>query len=281
MAHIYILLKDMQVSHANLSSSYLTLDYPQNALLGFAHNIARFLSKNQTSKLSYIKNKVKLGQERAFVILKHFEYDRGYVSLAGHLNENSHKALNIPMNPPEITGTLTQTVVLSLYVKQTPDQALIAKFLLFNRFAGGDIANTQIQIFEDDNEIREQLKMEKGWLIQEATHELVNKAKKTDYSTAFSDYLATFTLEEKKGEKTHQRHHKGWYFASLAGYQLLEQPKERHGARYGHKHAFAEPIIGLHKLEYFKNQDPDSLFWHNELNGSTYHITQKGIEDEY
>jgi hypothetical protein len=258
--------------------------------LGFSHNLARYLDdkipKKSDNPFSPIEI-ASLGNEKAFAILKQLEFNQGHASFAGHLNDNNHQALNIPMNPPEIKGSLKQTVVMQLLVRDNYEdlQQLsewIKQFLYFHRFSGGDIQDPtflEITILESDVALEQSLQREKGWVVKDATALLLEEAQKSDYSAAFCDFLSTFkTIEkgqQKKDDKTHyQRHHKGWFYASLAGYQLLEAPKSRQGARYGHPHAFAEPIIGLHQLDYFRHQSPQTLFWSGELKNNTYHLKQ-------
>ncbi|MBE9561616.1 MAG: hypothetical protein IMF12_01960, partial [Proteobacteria bacterium] len=108
----YIVFRNMEVINCTLSSSYLTADLSQNAYIGFAHNLARYLKDNlKPSRLRKNKPILTLGQEQVFSIIKQLEVNKGYASLAGHLNDNNHKALNIPMNPPEIKGSLQHTIV--------------------------------------------------------------------------------------------------------------------------------------------------------------------------
>lgn len=276
----------MTVINANLSSSYFTADLSQNAYLGFAHHLARFLDEKIPDEEDEFGDMpiADLGKERCFAIIKHLEFNQGHASYVGHLNDNNHKALNIPMNPPEIKGTLKQTMVIQLQVRDHPKQLKdwVREFLLFNRFSGGDIQYAdylQIEIAKDNEMLQSTLQWEKGWVVKDATQQLVDKAKQTDYSTAFCDFLSTFRITKKGKTKkedkiTHQRNHKGWFYASLAGYQLLEAPKERDGARYGHQHAYAEPIVGLHRLEYFNRNTIQPLFWHAEFKNNIYHLKQ-------
>ena len=288
----YIIYRDMKVINCNLSSSYLTVDLSQNAYIGFAHNLARYLNDKlpKPDELSGEEHAVKLGSEKVFSIVKQLEFYKGYASLAGHLNDSNHKNLNIPMNPPEIKGSLRHTIVMAIDIAEPDELSLIEHvqtFVLFNRFAGGDIqvmADDNIKVYQNDKDLQEALKIEKGWLIQDARAELVKEAKdeKTkefDYSKAFNNFLAIFTEVDEKGNKQHKRHHKGWYFASLAGYQLLEAPKKRIGVRRkkdspDYPHAFAEPIIGLHKLVYYRQQHLNDLFWQAEMRDNTYLIKQ-------
>jgi CRISPR type I-F-associated protein Csy2 len=286
MPSLYIVIKDMTVINANLSSSYFSADLSQNAYLGFAHHLARFLDEKIPNKKNIMGKytKAQLGKEKCFAIIKHLEFNQGHASYAGHLNDNNHKALNIPMNPPEIKGTLKQTVVIQLQVRDQPKQLhdWMREFLLFNRFSGGDIQYADylnIEILKGDEKLKNALQWEKGWVAKDATQSLVDKAKQTDYSTAFCDFLSLFKITEKGKTKKedkirYERHHKGWFYASLAGYQLLESPKKRHGARYGHDHAYAEPIIGLHTLEYFDRNSIQPLFWYGEFKNHVYHLKQ-------
>ncbi len=282
----YIVYRNMKVINCNLSSSYLTADLSQNAYIGFAHNLARYL-KEKLIPLRGRKNKpiLTLGQEQVFSIIKQLEFNKGYASLAGHLNDNNHKALNIPMNPPEIKGSLQHTIVIALAslkhdVEKIQKQA--EKFVLFNRFAGGDIqimANDDIKVYQNDDDLQEALKIEKGWLIQDASAELFEEAKESGYSKAFNNFLATFVEVNNDGKKQYKRRHKGWYFASLAGYQLLEAPRKRVGVRLDDcPHAFAEPVIGLHKLVYYRQQPFEELFWQAEMRDNTYLITQQNLQ---
>ena len=293
MATIYIVIKDMTVINANLSSSYFSADLSQNAYLGFAHHLARFLDDKIPDEEDEFGDSpvARLGKEKCFAIIKHLEFNQGYASYVGHLNDNNHKALNIPMNPPEIKGTIKQTVVIQLQVRDQPKKQQlrdwVRKFLLLNRFSGGDIQHKddfqiEIEIAEDNEALESALQWEKGWVVKDATQQLVDKAKQTDYSHAFCDFLSLFKMTEKSKTKKedkirYERHHKGWFYASLAGYQLLESlelSKKRQGARYGHKHAYAEPIIGLHKLEYFDRNTIQPLFWYGEFKNNVYHLKQ-------
>jgi hypothetical protein len=286
MESIYIVIKDMTVINANLSSSYMTADLSQNAYLGFSHNLARYLDEKipqEEDDFGEI-NDVQLGHEKAFAILKHVEFNQGHASFTGHLNDNNHKALNIPMNPPEIKGTLKQTLVMQLFIRDYHQDLKdwVQQFLFFHRFSGGDIQHPHYlvsEIIRDNEDLEKSLQYEKGWIVKDATHQFVEKAKQSDYETAFCDFLSIFKKVEKgkttKEDKiTYKRHHKGWFYASLAGYQLLEPPKTRAGARFSYLHAFAEPIITLHKLEYFRKKMILSLFWYSEFNNNTYRLKQ-------
>ena len=288
----------MEVINCTLSSSYLTADLSQNAYIGFAHNLALYLKDElpEPDELSGEEYAVKLGAEKVFSIVKRLEFYKGYASLAGHLNDSNHKALNIPMNPPEIKGSLKHTIVIAVDIAEPGESSLIEyvkKFVLFNRFAGGDIqvmATDDIKVCQNDGDLQEVLKIEKGWVIQDAHDELVKEAKdeekkEFDYGKAFSDFLAVFTEVDENGDKQHKRRHKGWYFASLAGYQLLEAPRKRSGVRRkkdspDYPHAFAEPIIGLHKLDYYRQQSFDELFWQAEMRDNTYLIKQQNLPQE-
>ena len=283
----YIVYRNMEVINCNLSSSYLTADLSQNAYIGFAHNLARYLRENLTaSRLRKNKPILTLGQEQVFSIVKRLEFNKGYASFAGHLNENNHKTLNIPMNPPEIKGSLQHTVVIALAnlkhdIEMIQKQA--KKFVLFNRFAGGDIqvmADDDVKVCQNDDDLQQVLKTEKGWLIQDTHDELFEEVKEFDYSQPFNNFLAIFTEVDENGNKQYKRQHKGWYFASLAGYQLLEAPRKRIGVRRkkdspDYPHAFAEPIIGLHKLVYYRQQPFNELFWQAKMLDNTYLITQQ------
>ena len=278
----YIVFRNMEVINCTLSSSYLTADLSQNAYIGFAHNLARYLKDNlKPSRIRKNKPILTLGQEQVFSIIKQLEFNKGYASLAGHLNDNNHKALNIPMNPPEIKGSLQHTIVIALVslkhdVEEIQEQA--KKFVLFNRFAGGDIqvmSDDNIQVYKNDKDLQEALKTEKGWLIQDASAELVSEAKDSGYRKTFNNFLATFVEIDKDNNKQYKKRRKGWYFASLAGYQLLEAPRKRAGVRADYPHAFAEPIIGLHKLDYYRQQPFEELFWQAKMLDNTYLITQQ------
>lgn len=298
MESIYIVIKDMTVINANLSSSYLTADLSQNAYLGFSHQLARYFDEripHEEDDFGEI-NEVQLGHEKAFAILKHLEFNHGHASFAGHLNDSNHQALNIPMNPPEIKGTLKQTLVIQLSIRENHVQLKdwLQQFLLFHRFAGGDIQHPHyltLDIINNDDALKKSLAYEKGWVVKDATDQLVEKAKQSDYSSAFCNFLSTFkqieTSEQnqknqkgKKEEKiTHYKKHKGWFYASLGGYQLLESAKERHGARFGYAHAFAEPIITVHQLVYFRKDMLSSallssLFWSSDFNPPIYRLKQ-------
>ncbi|MCK5536694.1 MAG: hypothetical protein KAH84_07010 [Thiomargarita sp.] len=294
----YIVFRNMEVINCTLSSSYLTADLSQNAYIGFAHNLARYLQENLIPE-SGKKNKpiLTLGQEQVFSIIKQLEFNKGHAGLAGHLNDNNHKALNIPMNPSEIKGSLQHTIVIvltSLKHDEEQVQEQAKKFVLFNRFAGGDIqvmADDNIKVYQNDKNLQEALKTEKGWLIQDASAEFVKEAenkeaKNYDYSKAFNNFLTTFIEVDKndkndKNKKHYKRLHKGWYFASLAGYQLLEAPKQRIGVRLKDcPHAFAEPIISLHKLDYYRQQPFKELFWQATMIDNTYLITQQHSPQE-
>jgi len=291
METLYIVIKNMQVINANFSSSYLSADLSQNAYLGFGHHLARYLDEHIPNEEDDFGNSdtVQLGHEKAFAILKHLEFNQGHASFVGHLNDKNHKALNIPMNPPEIKGTLKQTVVIQLSIRDYGDYVQLSKwvkkFLLFNRFSGGDIQNPHrltVDIVNDLKELSENLKWEKGWVAQDATEALIKRAQETDYSEAFCDFLATFkktgkiekTARGKDNNIRYQKNHKGWFYASLAGYQLLELPKTRQGARFNHPHAFAEPIIGLHILRYFSTDMIQSVFWYSLFENNCYLLKQ-------
>jgi hypothetical protein len=190
------------------------------------------------------------------------------------------------MNPPEIKGTFKQTLVLKIFIREYTNISQlilwVRQFLFLNHFSRGDIQNPHyldIGIFKDFNDLNDHLKWEKGWIVKDATERLIEKAQQSNYSEAFCDFLSTFKYIEKsklrKDDKiTYKKHHKGWFYASLAGYQLLEPPKNREGARFGHPHAFAEPIIGLHQLSYFRVSELENLFWYSQFENNCYLLKQ-------
>lgn len=289
MKTLYIVYQDMQVINCNLSSSYLTMDLSQNAYIGFAHNLARYLAEKLPipDELADEEQAILLGKEKVFSIIKQLDFYQGYASFTGHLNDNNHKALNIPMNPPEIKGSIKHTVIVALEIAEEDNKLAqyADEFIQFNRFSGGDIqpmSSKKIHIIvHDDDALQTLLENEKGWLIQNANDELQAARQKTEtYNQAFNDCLSTFVTLKPKGdnkeaEKQRERKLKGWYFASLAGYQLLEAPKSRTNARHDLPHAFAEPIIGLHKLIYYRKQKTKDLFWQAKRVNNTYLISQK------
>lgn len=99
--------------------------------------------------------------------------------------------------------------------------------LLDMRFAGGVIANARFRTAETSDEA---FRFSAGFVMVEAT-----------VDTGTDDLIDRFNekISIEKGKP-------GWYTPSLLGFRLIESPADtRVGARGGHPHAYADPLIGI------------------------------------
>ena len=135
------------------------------------------------------------------------------------------------------------------------------------KFAGGIIDRSKIEIYIDDDEKNVIRRVKKGFITKE---------KKVDLSKSDNHFQSFFDeLKIIKDVKD------GWKIPSLLGYGLIEEPKKREKVRFNHLHAFAEPLVGIVKFEYFRKfgDNITSLkmdAWYLIQDNNTIKIVNKG-----
>lgn len=115
---------------------------------------------------------------------------------------------------------------------KTVSEDAVKKAVLKLRFGGGTIVQNSVKI-----NIYDSSKPEKEIFSRISRAYLLNEKKITlKEGSEIEDYLNEMAIQKGK---------KGWNIPSLMGYSLIEEPQERANIRFGYKHAFAEPFIGV------------------------------------
>jgi len=125
------------------------------------------------------------------------------------------------------------------------DEEIIKKSIMQLRFIGGTIVTDSIKVkISKDVEDVERF-VAKGYIFYEVA---IEKEEENIIEDIFKQ-----TAPSKKN---------GWSMPTLLGYSLLEEPKERKNVRFGYKHAFAEPYVGIVVYGIYEkfSDEPTTLF---------------------
>lgn len=114
------------------------------------------------------------------------------------------------------------------------------------KFLGGIITDRRFAgPFSTEHELKKHLDQTAApGLLYKSNDKALQDQLQKGYSPAEALLRSTHLIIDRNTEKPVNS--PGLNFASLVGYQLLENPAERSGLRYGHhKHAYAEPVFSV------------------------------------
>lgn len=148
------------------------------------------------------------------------------------------------MQPMALTD-LEWTLLLAC--DQSPrDSSQVENKLLGMRFAGGDIEDVHVQLYEKMDDALHSIGS--GYWVDDVTDRLVQE----DATIHPIEKLLLTTKEDS------------WVVPVNLGYVLFEKPKAREGARDGYQHVFAEHLMGLVQYTYInikRNQITRENLW--------------------
>lgn len=142
------------------------------------------------------------------------------------------------------------------------DEDIIKKQIMKLRFSGGVILvdSIKVKVTKDENKIGNFV--DKGYIFDEI-----------DIEEEGENIIEDIFNQTKPMKKN------GWSMPTLLGYSLLEEPQMRDNVRFGYKHAFAEPYIGVIEYRMFEKfgDEPTTLFedgWRIETEDKKIKITK-------
>ncbi len=306
MNTFYVVINNLHVQSANNDSSYCTNGFSASGVVGFNDAFKHYLNTlpRKESLFSVAEDNVDLAKrDGAFAIIHEYQALPGSRSFAGFLAKPRHQAINPPANAiKENLYDARLTLVLEVTTSLTMNElgAHCFDFLKTARFSGGYIRNLRkfliaseksvldrhISILSSEERLEKRLKKSRGWVIAQATEAFMEEAKTDGVVDAIKNYLFTFittvtTNDEgkklRKPIKQYKKKHKGWYFLGLEGYRFLEDPSIKSLSRGEHPHVYAEPVIGLHQLEFFRGDSLSRLWRWNKTNEGLFLANNKCV----
>lgn len=218
---------------------------------GFVHNL--------TLKLG-----VKLKDERILPVI-HFYKNRmsngTFLQIRSNQRMNGNKKIGTIVDNPR--ADIDCSIVFQYEVNNVEiDEKIIKKQIMKLRFSGGVILadSIEVKLTKDENKIYNFV--DKGYIFDEIDIEQTG------------ENIIEAIFNETKPIKGN-----GWSMPTLLGYSLLEEPQSRKNTRFGYKHSFAEPYIGIVEYRIYEKfgDEPTTLFedgWQIETSNKKIKITQ-------
>lgn len=250
MNHRYLLIPRIRVESANAFSSNLIINAcPINAAVLFAHAIGRKLNEPAVG-VAYIHHDGQhLGEVNSFGT--YLPQQRRGASL---IDKNDYASGSNTLSlQPTASMHLTFSVIIAFDVHADiqPDKDL-HPILFGGRFAGGKIMEYGRPLcFESTEQLK--TKIPAGFWVIDRSDELRSQTK-----------TPLERLVEILGERNDTSASNSWLTATTLGYLTITSPAQRAGARDGHPHAFAEPIVGLVQYVSTRQSIEDAMaipFW--------------------
>jgi len=142
--------------------------------------------------------------------------------------------------------------------KKEEIESLINKEIQKMRFGGGFIKNSKAKLIIDGNLDKDGNKIDimkeiarsvkKGFVMKECDDK-DHDDKDHGNIKNIDDLLNSLNIKKLRFKKENEK--STWKTATVLGYALLNKPENTDFSRFGHKHAFAEPLIGLVEFEFF------------------------------
>lgn len=284
----YIIVKNAFIQGANAESSYMTNGISMASFIGFLDAFKYKMNNKydiQNDDDDIYSNNLPpvdiLTRDGVFIILKKYQPILGNKRIPNTLITDQKADLNpayFQMKETFYDCQLTFAMEITTSLDDTNElRNCFINHLMNSKIAGGKIVNLNTienNIYVQDNleEANLILERERGWFIANKNEDFKKKIK--DYNNspqeAIKHYLFSIKNEnydKNNNEKKYYKNEKGWFFLSLRGYKLLEETVYKENARKGLKHAYAEPILGLFELKFFRNLENNMFFkWKKENN---------------
>lgn len=240
----YLLLPRLEVRTANAQSTWWLINAaPVVAANLFAHNLGR-VTGAFPRRVGILHHDAQFLGE---VFYRQFrpQQRRGAVYINGddYSSKNKH-ALSLQ---PTATCHLTLSLVLAFdALEGSPSISEAENFLAGARLAGGQVVgHGKPDAAGSLPELRQVLPAG-YWLVERP--DLINAA---DSSADPLDALIAACSrprrrwKDRSGDPETAPNPDSWVVPATLGYALLNEPADRPGAREGHPHAYAEPLVGL------------------------------------
>lgn len=292
----YIVLKDVLIQGVNAESSYLTGGVSIATYLGFLDGFKFYLNKDENvekggmSEFFETKNAYTNIRDGVSLLIKNYSYNEGIKRIPNTLENDKRGSLNPAFfQPMESNYDIHCSLIMELSTDITDLRKIKEKFINYlkiSKIGGGRIFNLSyvlkegVYIMDSLNEINEKFKKQYYWQVHSENELFSERIEECGVVNAIRDFTFAFKDEsEKELEKKYYKKEKGWYFLSLTGYEKVEKESKKHNSRNQIEHAYAEPLIGLFSLKYFKGvSDEDFFIW--EKKDNSYIIKQKGERHE-
>jgi hypothetical protein len=272
MSSVYLVVKDLNAHACNVSTSYMTNAFPVSSVIGLGDAFRYWLSEQDPQQHDWISELDGQSKTQAFAIIKRYSPQLGKKAFPAYYSQGGGAHKNISPSELQLNETLANiqaTLVYKLSVDEDFEslheiKQSLGLFLKKARFAGGKIANLQnleIEAVDSISALHKCLDREKGWVVNVAYHKLTELMNHDDIIEAVKDLSFTFIDQDSDNNKRYYKKYKGWLLWNLQGYQYLESPQKRGGSRNGHPHVFAEPVINLNEVTFYRPNGSANLFW--------------------
>jgi len=238
----------------NAINNYVVYGYPSPfTFWGFAHNLA--LKCNTVLENETILPIVHYYRNRTQGINNTFDNNKS----SQYLNPKTKKIATISDMPK---GDIQFTILMK-FIKndnQIINEDIIKNHLLKMRFGGGIIVQSSINVKINNNSDEIIKRTSNGFVYIKENITLSE-------DNPFEDFSNNLIIKKDNG----------WRIPTLLGYSLIEEPQSnRKGVRFGYKHSFAEPLIGIAKFIKFVKYGDDKMSIEN--NGWKLEVSKNNIE---
>lgn len=237
---------EVEVRKASAKNAYCVYGHPSPfAFIGFAHALSLRTGIKQLGGVLAVFHKcephatVALYQELCFDLLRSSQRDSRPTR-----GTKGKSQVDVPMVDLHVSLCFEFTADTIDGLGQKIEVALMDM-----RFAGGVIVSSRISLSDTADEA---FRFKAGFVMVESSIDPGG----ADVATRFSEKVC---LEEGKP---------GWFSPSLLGFRMIETPApDRVGARGGHPHAYADPLIGVVEF-YAARKATIGDMWNIEREGS-------------
>lgn len=214
-----IIRASLRVQGGSARNGYCIYGHPApSAATGFAHALCARAGLRQTSGVIFVINEYSDRADSGSFGDNTFHMRRSAVRDTDKENKSQ---LDLPQNDFEATLIFTAEPTVAGPVQQRVEDVVERM-----RFAGGTLVKAEVSTTDESLEAA---LARPGAVLTEPDIAPIND----DPFATLVEYSAL-----KAGRK-------GWFVPSLVGYRLLEEPRQRQGARGGYPHAYADPLFWI------------------------------------
>jgi hypothetical protein len=228
----------LDVQGASALNAYCVYGHPSPfAFIGFAHALSDRTGIRQTSGVLAVFHR--------FSMRGHAEFDQFHFDMPRSTERDVKASAQAQLDLPR--SDLSVSVAFEFDPGELPIDAVHDRLLVVldgMRFAGGmihSIGSSDLRLSASAEEV---LKMRPGYVMRRSQVDI-------DPDAPFRSFIDGLSIKRSK---------RGWRSPSLMGFRLLNAPFARDGARGGHPHAYADPLIGAVEFVSLREASLDDLW---------------------
>ena len=233
---------DLSVSGANAQNAYCVYGHPSPlAFIGFAHALCERSGMKQMSGVlavlrHYRPKSIKVNNDDMFAIMRGAERD-----------VDGESQIDTPR------ADLGVSLAFEVVAAELDIAAIQLSVLAGMRFAGGVLVSSKMRVHDD---MLQAFRCLRGFVMR------AEALPPSD--DPVGSLLEAISINSKTGS--------GWVTPSLRGLRLIDDPQRKPGARGGHPHAYADPLIGVVRFESVQSATVADL-WRMERHDNLIHFT--------